>query len=52
MVNDMRNDMIKWYDMKGDARRVVWNDNENGKMLGLHALLCVHALEDTHIPSR
>ena len=38
--------------MKEDASGVVLNNNENGKMLGPHALLCVHALGDTSIPSR
>ena len=33
----------KWYDMKEDASGVVVYDNENEKMLGPHALLCVHA---------
>ena len=30
-----------------NASRVVLNDNENGKRLGPHALLCAHALGDT-----
>ena len=29
--------------MKEDASGVVVYDNENGKMLGPHALLCAHA---------
>ena len=29
--------------MKEDASEVVVYDNENGKMLRSHALLCVHA---------
>ena len=35
--------------MKEDASRVVLNDNENGIMLGPHALLC--AYRDTLYPS-
>ena len=29
---------------------VVLNDNENGKMLGPHVLVCAHALGDTPLP--
>ena len=39
-----------WY--VHNANGVVLNDNENEKMLGLHALLCVHALGDTPYPSQ
>ena len=35
-----------------NASGVVLNDNENEKMLGLHALLCAHALGDTPYPSQ
>ena len=38
------------YDMKEDSSGVVVYDNENGKVLGPHALLCVHALGDTPSP--
>ena len=34
--------------MKKDVSGVVVYDNENGKMLGPHALLCVHALGLMH----
>ena len=33
--------------MKENARGVVIHDNEKEKMLRPHALLCVHASEDT-----
>ena len=51
MRNDMGNDMkMIWYEQNTSG--VVWNDNENGKMLEAHALLCVHTVGDTPIPSR
>ena len=46
-MQDMINDMTKWYDTKEDTSGVVLFDNENGKMLGPHALLCAHASGDT-----
>ena len=36
--------------MEQYASGVVVYDNENGKMLGPHALLCVYALGDTPSP--
>jgi len=36
--------------MKEDASGVEVYDNENGKTLGPHALLCVHASGDTPSP--
>ena len=39
-----------WY--VWNASEVVLNDNENGKMLGPHALLCAQALGNTPYPSR
>ena len=33
--------------MKETIRGVVIHDNKKGKMLGLHASLCVHTSEDT-----
>jgi len=39
-----------WY--VWNASGVELNDNENGKMLGPHALLCAHALGDTPYPLR
>ena len=35
-----------------NASEIVLKDNENGKTLDPHALMCAHALEDTSIPSR
>ena len=35
-----------------NASGVVLKDNENRKILGPHALMCVHALGATPIPSR
>ena len=40
----------KWYDMNEEDSGVVLI--ENGKILGPHALLCVHALRDTSYLSR
>ena len=31
---------------------VIFNNVENGKILGPHALMCAHAFGDTRIPSR
>ena len=51
MINNMRNDTSD--DMICTERSgVVLNNNENGKILGPHALLCAHTLGDTPIPSR
>ena len=36
--------------MKQNDREVVIHNNEKEKMLGHHALLCVHASEDTPSP--
>ena len=50
-MEDMINDIIKWYDMKEDADGVVVYDNENEKNVGTSCIIVCSCIGDTPSPS-